>query len=249
MKLFGTSQLSIAHFHSPPNPALKQTTHQLQLLQIPVHLVLCGSPRGLQFWNSNLVLLLVYTNSSLLYLLVFCLLFFLGPSFTNVIPIQFWLRELSWRARANLLASTLSLKDWLLGSKSLPALNPFFAPFSHHSLASVYFFLVESELKLQVDIINYGFLTTETNSNALYIFHGFHHLISKAIFSDCTDLCLQINVYNVFQKKEQKTHKTFHIFSHFENKSTFWKRITFWKWEYIPKNIFEMKACFWKGEK
>ena len=30
---------------------------------------------------------------------------------------------------------------------------------------------------LYKDIINYGFLTTETNSNALYIFHGFHHLI------------------------------------------------------------------------
>ena len=32
--------------------------------------------------------------------------------------------------------------------------------------------------------MNYGFLTTETNSNALYIFHGFHHLISKAIFKE-----------------------------------------------------------------
>ena len=37
---------------------------------------------------------------------------------------------------------------------------------------------------LYKDIINYGFLTTETNSNALYIFHGFHHLISKAIFKE-----------------------------------------------------------------
>ena len=80
-------------------------------------------------------------------------------------------------------------------------------------------------------------MTTETNSNALYIFHGFHHLISKAIFSDCTDLCLQINVYNVFQKKEQKKKLTkpltfFHILktkapfetkSHSENESTFRK--------------------------
>ena len=36
--------------------------------------------------------------------------------------------------------------------------------------------------------MNYGFLTTETNSNALYIFHGFHHLISKAIFKEYPSL-------------------------------------------------------------
>ena len=35
-----------------------------------------------------------------------------------------------------------------------------------------------------INIINYGFFTTETNSNALYTFHGFHYLISKAIFKE-----------------------------------------------------------------
>ena len=42
---------------------------------------------------------------------------------------------------------------------------------------------LESHLIL-LDVMNYGFLTTETNSNALYIFHGFHHLISKAILKE-----------------------------------------------------------------
>ena len=46
---------------------------------------------------------------------------------------------------------------------------------------------------------------------------------SEAIFSDCTDLRLQIVVYNVFRKKEQKTSRnlshSFHILktkAHFE---------------------------------
>ena len=48
-------------------------------------------------------------------------------------------------------------------------------------------------------IINYRFLTTETN---LKVFFLFYNLISKAIFSNCTDFYLQIFVYNcVFRKK------------------------------------------------
>ena len=40
----------------------------------------------------------------------------------------------------------------------------------------------------------------------------FYNLISKAICSACTGVCLQIFVYNcVFWKKEKKTHETFHI--------------------------------------
>ena len=78
-------------------------------------------------------------------------------------------------------------------------------------------------------MINYRFLTTETNLKALYIFCCcfLHNLISKAICSDCTDFCLQIFVDNcVFRKKEKKTHETFHILKmkthfkkepHFEN--------------------------------
>ena len=53
-------------------------------------------------------------------------------------------------------------------------------------------------------IMNYRFLTTETNSKALYILLFFYNLISKAICSDCTDFCLQIFVYNcIFRKKEK----------------------------------------------
>ena len=70
--------------------------------------------------------------------------------------------------------------------------------------------------KLILYIINYGFLTTETNLKALYIFHYF---------------CLQSFVYNcVFWKKEKDTHETFHILKmktrfeeepRFENESSF----------------------------
>ena len=68
-------------------------------------------------------------------------------------------------------------------------------------------------LENSLDIINYRFLTTETNLKALYIFRCFfYNLISKAICSDCTDFCLQIFVYNcVFRKKENTIYETFHI--------------------------------------
>ena len=36
-------------------------------------------------------------------------------------------------------------------------------------------------------IINYRFLTTETNLKAIYLVVFFYNLISKAICSDCTD--------------------------------------------------------------
>ena len=57
----------------------------------------------------------------------------------------------------------------------------------------------------------------------------FYNLISKAICSACTGVCLQIFVYNcVFWKKEKKTHETFHILkmkthseTHFENENLF----------------------------
>ena len=66
--------------------------------------------------------------------------------------------------------------------------------------------------------MNYRFLTTETNSKALYIYIHIllfvRNLVSKAICSECTDF-----VYNcVFQKKE-KQHSL--NLSDFENESTF----------------------------
>ena len=67
-------------------------------------------------------------------------------------------------------------------------------------------------MKLTNDIINYRFLTTETNLKALYIFPIFYNLISKTICSDCADFCIQIYVYNcVFGKSKNNTHKTFHF--------------------------------------
>ena len=68
--------------------------------------------------------------------------------------------------------------------------------------------------------MNDRFLTSETNSKALYVYISlfFYDLISKAICSDCTDLCLQTFVYKcVFQKKEKKTSQGL---SHFENENT-----------------------------
>jgi len=73
-------------------------------------------------------------------------------------------------------------------------------------------------------IINYGFLTTETNLKALYIFVT---TSSVKLFV----VNVQIFVYNcVFRKKEKQHSKTFHILKmkahfekepHFENKSSF----------------------------
>ena len=103
------------------------------------------------------------------------------------------------------------------------------------------------------DIMNYGFLTTETNSNALYIFHGFHHLISKAIFKEYPSsygsslVTLQIFVYKslftmFFGKRNKEPHETFHIFSHFH--------ISLKMNAPFEKNHFlKMNACFWKSEK
>ena len=95
---------------------------------------------------------------------------------------------------------------------------------------------LETEKKISVswlkswDILNYRFLTTETNLKALYIIYIYislfvYNLISKAIFSDCTDFCLQL----YFSEK---------------GKTTLTKPFTFWKWKHISKknHILEMKA-------
>ena len=62
-------------------------------------------------------------------------------------------------------------------------------------------------------MINYRFLTTETNLKAFYIFRclfTFYNLISKAICSECTDFCLQL----CFLEKGKKNSRNL---SHFEN--------------------------------
>ena len=67
-------------------------------------------------------------------------------------------------------------------------------------------------------MINYRFLTIETNLKALYIFHCLFTTSSVKLFV----VNVQIFVYNcVFWKKEKNvTHQTFHILklkAHFEN--------------------------------
>ena len=82
---------------------------------------------------------------------------------------------------------------------------------------------------LITDIINYRFLTTETNLKALLIYISLfvHNLISKAFCSECTCFCLQL----CFSEK---------------GKTTLTKPFTFWKWKHILKEnqILRMKAHF-----
>ena len=70
--------------------------------------------------------------------------------------------------------------------------------------------------------MNDRFLTSETNSKALYVYISlfFYDLISKAICSDCTDFCLRLR----FSEKGKKNSQNL---SHFENENTFRKRTTF----------------------
>ena len=73
------------------------------------------------------------------------------------------------------------------------------------------------------DVVNYRFLTTETNSKALYIFPYFNTTSSVKLFV----VTVQIFVYKflftiVFFGKRKKPHETFHIFkmkTHFEKKN------------------------------
>ena len=79
---------------------------------------------------------------------------------------------------------------------------------------------------IQVHIINYRFLTTETNSKALYIFCCLFTTSSVKLFV----VNVQIFVYHCVFRKKEKQHSP--NLSHFENESTFWKRTTFWKLVY-----------------
>ena len=80
---------------------------------------------------------------------------------------------------------------------------------------------ISSEIKPPSTVLNYGFLTTETNLKALYIFRCLFTTSSVKLFV----VNVQIFVYNcVFQKKEKQHSQNL---SHFENESTFQKRTTF----------------------
>ena len=64
----------------------------------------------------------------------------------------------------------------------------------------------------------------------IYISLLFYNLISKAICSDCTDLCF-------LEKGKNRSQNL----SHFENENTFRRRTTFWKQKLISKPILKMK--------
>ena len=92
----------------------------------------------------------------------------------------------------------------------------------------------------QNSLINYRFLTTETNLKALYIFRCLFTTSSVKLFV----VNVQIFVYNCVFRKKEKQHSQ--NLSHFENESTFQKRTTFWKWKLILTPILKMKTYFWK---
>ena len=90
------------------------------------------------------------------------------------------------------------------------------------------------------DIMNYRFLTTETNLKALYIFRCLFTTSSVKLFV----VNVQIFVYHCVFRKKEKQHSL--NLSHFKNESTFRKRTIIWKWKLIQKPILKMKTCFSK---
>ena len=79
----------------------------------------------------------------------------------------------------------------------------------------------ENDNALSKIIIDYRFLTTETNLKTLYIFRCLFTTSSVKLFV----VNVKIFVYNcVFRKKKKNTHETFHILkmkTHFEKEPHF----------------------------
>ena len=73
-------------------------------------------------------------------------------------------------------------------------------------------------------MINYRFLTTETNLKTLYIFRCLFTTSSVNLFV----VNVQIFVYNCVSRKKEKQHSQ--NLSNFQNKSSFWN--PFWKWKH-----------------
>ena len=80
------------------------------------------------------------------------------------------------------------------------------------------------------DVINYGFLTTETNLEALYIFLRLFTTSSVKLFVVNVQLIVYNCVVVFFGEGKNKNQKTFHILkmkahfereTHFENESSF----------------------------
>ena len=72
---------------------------------------------------------------------------------------------------------------------------------------------ISSEIKPPSTVLNYGFLTTETNLKALYIFRCLFTTSSVKLFVVTVQIfCLQILfTFVFFGKREKNTHETFHI--------------------------------------
>ena len=92
-------------------------------------------------------------------------------------------------------------------------------------------------------IINYRFLTTETNLKALYIFRCFFTTSSVKLF------VVNVKIFFTIVSFGKKKKKYSWNLSHFENENTFRKRTTFWKWKLSLKPILKIKTYFWRSEK
>ena len=126
------------------------------------------------------------------------------------------------------------------------------------------------------DVINYGFLTTETNSKAFIYFvvkttsseSYLKWLYRNFTMAEMTSLHMYLFtnfVYNcVFRKDEKKPHETFPISKKnftlkmnanlkkelcFENERKSQKRTMFWKWTHILKKKYILKMFLekWKA--
>ena len=82
----------------------------------------------------------------------------------------------------------------------------------------------------QKDIINYRFLTKETNLKASYIFHCLFQTSSEKLFVVNVQLFVYDCIVVFFRKRKIKNHKTSYILKmkahferepHFENESSF----------------------------
>jgi hypothetical protein len=89
------------------------------------------------------------------------------------------------------------------------------------------------ELYRELYIINYRFLTAETNLKVIYIFHCFFATSLVKLFV----VTVHISVYNFlfrivfFGKRKNNTHETFHILkmkAHFETETHFGNESSFW---------------------
>ena len=94
-------------------------------------------------------------------------------------------------------------------------------------------------------MINYRFLTTETNSKALYIFHCFFTTSSVKLFV----VAVQIFVYKFlfsFSEKGKNNHETFHTLkmkTHFEKEPHFENENSSLSCQFLSQRWFKSGCC------